>query len=83
MLNEELALIDWERELNAECVDKILSLIYEKLFFVCLKLIPKKKGELIRKSIIPRDILMRNRANISKKLNRVHPNKKSAPKKKL
>ena len=83
-LNEELALIDWERELNAKCVDKMLSLIYEKLFCVCSNFIPKK-GELIRKSIIPRDrrILMRNRANISRKLNHVHPSKKSALGKKL
>ena len=62
----------------------MLSLTYEKLFCVCSNFVPKK-GELIRKSIILRDrrILVRNRANISRKLNHVHPNKKSALGKRL
>ena len=83
-LDKELININWREQLINKPVDEILTYINEKLLCVCQKFIPKK-GELIRKSFIPRDrrIMMRNRANINKVIHRAHPSRKDALTKRL
>ena len=83
-LDQELSCINWEEHLIDKCVDLILETIYENLLLVCKKFIPKK-GQIIRKSFIPRDrrILMRNRVNINKALHRAHPRRRNALTKRL
>ena len=76
-LNQELQMINWEEQLQSKLEDDTLSIIYEKLLSACQKHIPKK-GELVRKSIIPRDrrILMRNRANVNRQLRKGNSNRR-------
>ena len=83
-LNQELQIINWEEQLESKSEDDTLSLIYEKLLTACKKYIPKK-GELVRKSIIPRDrrILMRNRANVNKQLRKGNLNRRATLTRKL
>ena len=83
-LNQDLQLVNWKEELDGKTDNEMLSLIYENLLCSCQKFIPRK-GELIRKSIIPRDrrILMRNRANMNKQMSKARGTKKLTLIKKL
>ena len=76
-INQDLMRINWEDELKSRAGEEILNIIYAKLYSICVRHIPRK-GELIRKSIVPRDrrILMRNRTNLNKRMHRVNKKRK-------
>ena len=60
-------------------VEEMLTLFYKNLLNSCQKFVPRK-GELKRKSIIPRErkILMRNRANINQQIDKARGTRKLA-----
>ena len=84
LVNRELHMINWYELLKNKTEDEVLTLIYEKILTVSQKFIPRK-GESIRKSIIPRErrILMRNRANINKQLRKTSSLRKVTLERKL